>query len=55
MPNRDGQGPGSGSGRMDGQGGECFCPNCSCRVSHERGQPCYEKKCPQCGDRMVRA
>jgi endogenous inhibitor of DNA gyrase (YacG/DUF329 family) len=37
-----------------GPGGECVCPNCGKKVPHERGVPCYEAKCPDCGTAMIR-
>ena len=50
-----GQGPGrKGGSAAAGPGGYCVCPHCGYREPHERAQPCYEKKCPQCGTRMVR-
>ncbi|MFA5629448.1 MAG: hypothetical protein WC958_04285 [Dehalococcoidales bacterium] len=63
MPRGDGTGPrgaSSGSGRMGGSragagaGGNCVCPGCGTKVSHERGVPCYNVKCPKCGNGMVR-
>ena len=38
-----------------GPGGECVCPNCGTWVSHRRGVPCYEHRCPKCGQSMTRA
>jgi len=66
MPN--GKGPfgpskfvplGRGRGRQPGgfglgPGGECVCPNCGTRIPHGRGIPCYEQKCPKCGQSMTR-
>jgi len=50
-----GQGPGRmGGPQAAGPGGDCVCPNCGYREPHQRGVPCYQKKCPQCGTRMVR-
>jgi len=60
MPGGDGTGPmGQGQGRGLGQnnlgpGGECVCPNCGARVSHQRGVPCNTFKCPKCGNQMTR-
>jgi hypothetical protein len=51
---------GSGSRRMggtrpgSGPSGECVCPNCGARVSHQTGKPCYNRNCPECGAKMER-
>lgn len=42
-------------GRGCGQPGECVCPQCGTKAPHERGMPCLQHKCPQCGAPMVRA
>jgi hypothetical protein len=50
-----GQGPArqpGGSGA--GPGGECVCPSCNAKASHQIGAPCYEQKCPRCGQPMMR-
>jgi Na+-translocating ferredoxin:NAD+ oxidoreductase subunit B len=62
-----GEGSGSGSGRGMGGGygrnrtnlglgpsGNCVCPKCGTEVSHKRGVPCYEMKCPNCGSTLAR-
>ena len=54
-----GRGAGRGPGRMGGSkaagpGGYCICPSCGHRELHVAGEPCYQKKCPQCGAQMVR-
>ena len=68
MPNgkRFGQGPGAGQGLgRGGQGrqpggfglgpaGFCVCMQCGTKVPHQRGIPCYELKCPHCGQPMTR-
>jgi hypothetical protein len=60
MPGRDGTGPtGKGTGRMGGQkqggpSGNCICPQCRTKTIHERGVPCTERKCPNCGTLMIR-
>jgi hypothetical protein len=61
-----GQGRGAGQGRR-GQGrgrmggplaggavGTCVCPKCGHREPHERGVPCIQKRCPECGTLMTR-
>ncbi len=51
---------GSGRGRMGGTkpgagpSGYCVCPNCSHKVPHQVGQPCYNMSCPKCGTKMAR-
>lgn len=54
-----GQGLGGGRGRKGGPlaggaVGTCRCPNCGQSQPHERGVPCTQVKCPQCGTNMVR-
>ena len=53
-----GRSSGGGRGRMGGSslgiGGNCVCPSCKTKVSHQRGTPCYNVKCPKCGANMVR-
>ena len=55
-----GQGQGGrGRGRMGGSfaagaAGACLCPKCGHRESHERGVPCVQKQCPECGTAMTR-
>lgn len=34
--------------------GECVCPVCGAVVPHQRGIPCYQMTCPQCGSAMTR-
>lgn len=48
-----GRGMGRGSGYGLGPGGNCVCPECGHKVPHQRGVPCYEMKCPNCGGQMV--
>ena len=57
---RRGLGQGGGGGRQPGgfglgPGGECVCPNCGTKIAHQRGVPCYDHKCPKCGQAMTRA
>jgi len=49
-----GSGPGRGRGGGMNKSGFCACPQCGQKVEHERGTPCYEKKCPSCGGTMTR-
>ncbi|MBD3370210.1 hypothetical protein GF402_07605 [Candidatus Fermentibacteria bacterium] len=37
-----------------GTGGSCVCPKCGATVPHQRGVPCYQKTCPNCGTTMTR-
>ncbi|MCK9484779.1 MAG: hypothetical protein M0R34_10495 [Candidatus Marinimicrobia bacterium] len=46
-------------GRMGGESaagpsGNCVCPQCGHKEPHQRGIPCFEQKCPQCGAAMAR-
>ncbi len=47
-----------GRGRMGGiaagPGGDCVCPKCGAKASHQIGVPCYNQKCPKCGSPMTR-
>jgi len=61
MPGKDGTGPlgqGSGMGRGRrggaGPGGNCVCPGCGTKVTHQPGTPCASINCPKCGVRMIR-
>ena len=54
-PQIRGKGRGRGGGFARGPGGECYCPNCEYRETHQLGVPCYSKKCPKCGTPMTRA
>ncbi|MBN1896200.1 MAG: DUF134 domain-containing protein [Candidatus Aenigmarchaeota archaeon] len=47
-------GRGEKGGRGFGPGGECVCPECGRKVPHDRGIPCFEYKCPDCGTQMTR-
>ena len=44
----------SGAGRRVGPGGNCICPACGAKVTHQPGVPCTTLSCPKCGTRMVR-
>jgi hypothetical protein len=41
-------GPRQGVGGTD----TCVCPECEAETKHERGTPCAEAKCPECGAAM---
>ena len=32
----------------------CICVQCNTRIAHERGIPCREYKCPDCGRIMFK-
>jgi hypothetical protein len=57
-----GQGQGQGGRRAGcgggllaaGPDGNCVCPQCGQTEPHQRGVPCFERKCPKCGALMVR-
>ena len=34
--------------------GFCICPHCNTKVPHQRGVPCRERNCPECGKIMIR-
>ena len=51
-----GRGAGTGPGAAGGIGAAdtCICPACGAKAPHERGIPCFQVNCPQCGKPMVR-
>lgn len=50
-----GCGPGApGAGPGLGLSDFCVCPACGAKAPHERGIPCLQVPCPQCGKPMVR-
>ncbi len=60
-----GQGPGGefvagGKGRRGGNragagaGGVCVCPRCGAKLPHQRGAPCFQAVCTECGAAMRR-
>jgi len=56
---RQGGGRGQRAGRMGGPKaagpeGFCVCPQCGRKEPHERGVPCTQKKCPNCGVPLTR-
>jgi hypothetical protein len=48
------RGAGSGAGAGTGASNSCICPACGAKTPHERGIPCMQVNCPQCGKPMVR-
>jgi predicted Fe-Mo cluster-binding NifX family protein len=48
------RGAGSGPGTGAGVTNSCICPACGAKAPHERGIPCIQVNCPQCGKPMVR-
>lgn len=51
---RDGRGRKGGMKPGAGLGGKCKCPECGMTVVYRTGEACYNRKCPKCGERMVR-
>ena len=49
-----GQGRRGGNQAGAGPGGQCVCPACGTKITHELGVPCYTQSCPKCGTKMVR-
>lgn len=48
-----GEGMGQGGERQgDGGASQCVCPECGTEADKERGVPCAEMDCPQCGASM---
>ena len=50
------RGKGKGkNGKPQGDGGadSCVCPKCGYKVSHKKGEPCNETKCPKCKTALV--
>ena len=37
-----------------GIGGACICPKCDKEFSHQRGVPCQDERCPDCGAKLLR-
>jgi predicted Fe-Mo cluster-binding NifX family protein len=48
------RGAGAGPGDRTGVSDSCICPACGAKSPHERGIPCMQVNCPQCGKPMVR-
>ncbi len=51
---RTGQCIGSDGGSSAAQG-TCVCPQCGHREAHQRGIPCMQQKCAQCGSALTRS
>ena len=53
---RTGKGLGRSWGNKRGSGpdGDCICPNCGQKISHQTGQRCLDLNCPKCGTKMMR-
>jgi len=51
-----GQGRGAGGGNKPGAGpsGNCVCPKCGYKLSHQVSKRCMDQTCPKCGTQMVR-
>lgn len=45
---------GSNPGKRSGASEFCLCQVCGAKAPHERGIPCFQVNCPQCGKPMVR-
>lgn len=43
-----------GGTRAAGTVGACVCPKCGREEPHERGRPCSERSCSECGSSMTR-
>ena len=56
MDAEPGQGQGVGKPRQQQGGREwCYCEKCDKLVKHERGVPCVEMECPDCGQALIPA
>lgn len=51
---RPGRGMGSGTKPGSGPSGDCLCPKCGYKMTHQIGQRCMDFTCPKCGTKMVR-
>jgi len=51
-----GKGRGLGGGTKPGAGptGNCICPKCGYKTTHQVGERCIDLACPKCGTKMVR-
>jgi len=48
----EGQGV-NGPRQGDGGASTCKCSKCGATISHVKGTPCNESKCPKCGAPMI--
>jgi predicted RNA-binding Zn-ribbon protein involved in translation (DUF1610 family) len=49
-----GDGIGRGGPRQgDGGAANCVCPSCGHTIVHQRGTPCNQVNCPECGTAMI--
>ncbi|MFW6172985.1 MAG: hypothetical protein ACOC5T_04510 [Elusimicrobiota bacterium] len=54
IDNTRGEGQGVGGPRQgDGGANVCVCPDCNYKVTHKRGTPCNQMKCPKCGSNLI--
>ena len=44
----------AGADSRRGREGNCVCPKCGKTVPHQRGVPCLQVTCPDCGTAMTR-
>lgn len=49
-----GRGRGGGNRPGSGPGGNCVCPKCGAVTTHQRGVPCAQISCPECGEPMIK-
>jgi hypothetical protein len=49
-----GRGRGGGNKPGSGPSGNCICPNCGYKATHQVGQRCLDLACPKCGTKMIR-
>ena len=58
MPFRFGKGAGkcvrNRQCRKIGSETNCICPRCNTLIPHQRGIPCFQTNCPNCGTPMTR-
>jgi len=52
---QQGRGRNAGDAAGAGPGGWCVCPVCGHTEQHVTGEPCNERKCPECGAVMTRS